>query len=84
MVHLRKDRVTAAWNATFPTVAVKDRTTDSRKNGLNCADPSSVHVSTSVCIVVCAHVGVHVTDVLPVAFGHLDDLGTDFDELTAT
>ena len=31
-----------------------------------------------------AHVCVHVADVLPVALGHLDDFGTDFDELTAT
>ena len=33
---------------------------------------------------ICGRVGVHVPDVLPVAFGHLDDLGTDFEGLTAT
>jgi len=31
-----------------------------------------------------AHVGVNVADVLPITLGHLDDFGTDFDELTAT
>ena len=31
-----------------------------------------------------AHVGANVPDVLPVALGHLDDFGADFDELTAT
>ena len=32
----------------------------------------------------CAHVCVHVSNELPVALGHLDDFGTDLDELTPT
>jgi len=52
VVYLRKDRVTAPGDATFPTVPVKDRTTDSGGNGLSRADPDCAHVSASICVVV--------------------------------
>jgi len=96
VVYVRKDRVTATGDATFSTIPVKDRTTDFGGNGLGCADLRSAHVGASVVAVcaqvcasadllgsICAHVGVNVADVLPVALRHLDDFGTDFDELPA-
>ena len=172
VVHVNKHGVTATGNATFPTVTVKDRTSDLWGDALRCAERSSAHVGACVCVAVradgfacpqvgacacvvvcahvgasvwvvvcadgsvcshvgarvcvalrgdgfvcvhvfasvgvvvcanacviacahlgacahlfgstCAHVGVHVPDVLPVALRHGEDFGTDLDALTAT
>jgi hypothetical protein len=43
----------------------------------------AVHVGTTVGVDVDVHVDVDVPDVLSIALRHLDDFGTDFDELPA-
>jgi hypothetical protein len=79
-VRLRKDRVPTTRNATFPAVSAKDRAAHCRRDGLRRADRTRVHVGATAGVVV----GVHVPNVLSVALHHLEDFGSDLDELTAT
>jgi hypothetical protein len=95
VVRLRKDRVPTTRNATFPAVSAKDRAAYCRRDGLRGADRTRAHVAANVAFVVGVHVGatvgvvlnarggVDVPDVLRVALGHVEDFGSDLDELTA-
>ena len=49
VVHVRKDRVPAARNATFPPVPVKDCASDFWGDGLRCADGSPINVGATGC-----------------------------------
>src|SRR6185369_11002898 len=82
VVHVRIDRVPAARDAAFSAVPAEDCTADSRRDGLAGTGANRVQVCTGV-FGVDAHVGVDMPDALPVALGHLEDFGTDLDELTA-
>ena len=96
MVRLRKDRVPATGDATFRTVSAQDRAPRCGRDGLggaggtraqvgaNVRVVSNAHVCASVRVVSNAHVCVHMPDVLSVALRHLDDFGTDLDELPAS
>jgi hypothetical protein len=52
VVHVRKDRVSAAGDATFPAVPAQDRAAECGRDGLRCADASRVSVAASVSVCV--------------------------------
>ena len=77
------DRVPAARDATSPAISGNDQATDCRRDGLAGAGQNRPSVVTGAFVVLRAHVGVDMPDVLRVALGHLENFGSDLDELTA-
>src|SRR6187399_1009576 len=77
------DRVPAARDAASPAISGNHRATDCRRDGLAGAGQNRPRVVTGAFVVQRAHVGVDMPDVLRVALGHLENVGSDLDELTA-